>query len=151
MEQTRLVDKIHLNSQVNINFLKYTYTTVDWCVAATVLEVAPAADKKMLVTQIGYVTYNPATDFPQTVTVSIYDGDNWTDLISATGYAPLILGADGIDEFKIGANDIVHIRRKHRNSLLLRGVKGEKLRFSTSAKITGTDKFYAGCTVIEFE
>lgn len=141
----------YLNSQVEKTYLlKYTHTTVDWCSATTTLEVEPNGGKNLLVSRTGFVTYNPAADFTQTVKVEYYNGSTWTTLVEAVGFAALIIGSSRIDTFKIGSYDMIHISTLHRNSLQLHSSTSEKLRFTTSALITGTDKFYAGCSVIEY-
>ena len=151
MPSTTIHSQSFLNSQVDKSYLlKYTHTTVDWCAAATALEVEPNSDKNLLVSRTCFVTYNPASDFTQTIKVEYYNGTTWTTLVEAIGYAPLILGSSRIDSFKIGSNDIILISVLHRNSMVLHSATNEKFRFSTSALINGTDKFYAGCSVIEY-
>ena len=141
----------HLESQMNIDHLiRYTHTSVDWCVAATNLDVVPASGKTLLISRIGLVTYNPAADFTATIKIQFYDGTEWLDLLTAIGYAPLILTSSRIDTFKIGGSDMVHITAHMRNSMRLRDAESEKLRFTTSDLINGTDKFYCGCAAIEY-
>lgn len=129
--------------------LRYNYTTVDWVVANTTLEVEPT-DANLLITRTGFVTYNPADDFTQTVKIEFYDSSSWTTLLTAVGYAPLIINSSRIDSFKIGANDMIHISTLHRNGIALYKGSGRKLRFTTSGVINGTDKFYAGCVAVKY-
>lgn len=152
MPSTTIHSQSFLNSQVYKSYLlRYTHTTVDWCSAATTLEVEPTTNKNLLITRIGFVTYNPATDFTQTVKVEYYNGSTWTTLIEAIGYAPLVIGSSRIDSFKIGNYDLIHVSMLHRNSMELHSAGSEKIRFSVSDVISGADKFYAGCNVIEYE
>ena len=104
----------------------------------------------MLITRIGFAAYNPAADFTQTVKVEFYDGSNWITLISAVGYAPLMISSSRIDSFKIGANDMIHISSLYRNGISLYKGSGKKFRFTVSGTITGVDNFYAGCNVIKY-
>lgn len=142
--QTHLVGQIEKES-----LLRYNYTSVDWVAAATTLEIEPT-NENMLITRVSFVTYNPAADFTQTVKVEYYDGTSWIPLISAVGYAPLIINSSRIDSFKIGSDDMILISSLFRNGILLYKSSGKKMRFTVSGTITGADKFYAGCNVIKY-
>jgi len=141
--------KSFLHGEINKNYLvRYNYTTVDWTSAATTLTIEPSTGKKMLITRISFIAYNPASDFTQIIKIEMYKDSAWIELHEATGFAPLMIAADRIDDFKIGNYDMVSIHWHFKNAIKL--IPGEKLRFTCSDVITGSDKFYAGAAAIEY-
>lgn len=139
----------YLYGEVNKNYIvRYNYATVDWVSATTTLTIEPPTGKKILITRIGFVAYNPATDFTQTLKIELYKDSAWVELHEATGFAPLIIAANRIESFKIGNYDMVSIHWHFKNAIRL--IPGEIIRFTCSDVITGSDKFYAGATVVEY-
>lgn len=139
----------YLDGEINKNYLvRYNYTTVDWVSAATTLNIEPNSGKKMLVTRVSFIAYNPASDFAQTIKIELYKDSAWIELHEATGFAPLLVAADRIDNFKIGNYDMISVHWHFKNAVKL--IPGEKIRFTCSGVITGSDKFYAGATAIEY-
>lgn len=142
--------QVHLTGQIYQSYLlRYNYSTVDWTAANTTLTLTPASGKRLLISRIGFVAYNPASDFSQTIKIEFYNGSSWTTLHEAVGFAPLILVADRIDSFKIGSFDMISIHWHFSNAIMLNSSSSERLRFTCSANLTGSDKFYAGATGIE--
>lgn len=141
----------YLFSDINISSMhRHNLTTPNWCSDTTSLTIQPDAGKKILITRVSFVTYNAATDFTKTIKLEHYDGTIVHEIISAVGYTPLLVSASRIDSFKIGTDDVVLISWLFRNSIRLNNAN-EYLKFSTSAAIDGTDKFYGGISGVEYE
>lgn len=150
-ESVYLHPPAYLDSFRDLPFLQRTmYSTVDWCAATTALTITPPDDKKFLITRIGIAAYNPAADFGATLTAKKYSDETPYTFIEADGYAPLINTCDDIKDFKIGANDMIVVKWRFRNGILLDSARKEYAEFTTSALITGTDQFYVGVSIIEF-
>lgn len=141
----------HLVSDINLTYMhRGNYISPNWCSDATALTIQPNSGKKLLVTRLSFVTYNPAADFTKTIKIEHYNGSTTNNILEATGYAPLLLTANRIDSFKIGTDDIILISWVFRNSIRLESNIGEYIKFTTSGLIDNTDKFYAGTAGIEY-
>ena len=132
------------------HYTPYHEVSVNWVSATTELLLKPSASTSYLVTRLGFTAYNPANDFAQDIKIALYDGKSWTTLFSADGYASLANVASRVDDFKIGANDVVSFLWHYRNGILVHGTLGEQLKVYPSALITNCDNFHCGVRYFEF-
>lgn len=151
MTLERLLDYDSIKQLSKKQVIRYIYTTDDWCSKKSSLNIFPNANKALVVINISFVSWNPKADFTQNIKVRFYDGNKWTNIIKATGYSPLILNSDKVYSFNVGKLKILYISMIYYSSMLIRSSENEKLRFVVSDLITGADKFYAGCVVIQYK